>query len=116
MGHLNAPEVQILLLVGWGKRRFTECVAFVFCAADVFPENTHKKTTHLQKMKPRISAGQPTALASDVPGDEQRGVVVGGMAVVLDILALLPDAEVVQSRGSVEAHGRSFLLITGHQD
>lgn len=62
-------------------------------------------------MKPQISA---TALASDVPGDEQRGVVVGGMAVVLDILALLPDAEVVQSRGSVEAHGRSFLLITRH--
>lgn len=112
MGHLNAPEVQILLLVG-GERRFTECVAFVFCAADVFPENTHKKNTHLQIMKPRISA---TALASDVPGDEQRGVVVGGMAVVLDILALLPDAEVVQSGGSVEAHGRSFLLITRHHE
>lgn len=45
-----------------------------------------------------------------VPGDEERGVVVGGMAVVLDVLALLPDAEVVESGGGVEAHRRAFLL------
>lgn len=39
-----------------------------------------------------------------VPGDEECGVVVRGMAVILDVLALLPDTEVVESRGSIEAH------------
>lgn len=48
--------------------------------------------------------------AVDGPGDEEGRVVVRGMAVVLHILALLPDAEVVQSGGGVEAHSRSFLL------
>lgn len=33
--------------------------------------------------------------AKYIPGDEERGVVVRGMAVILDVLALLPDAEVV---------------------
>lgn len=37
--------------------------------------------------------------------------MVRGMAVVLDVLALLPDAEVVERRRSVEAHRRSFLFI-----
>lgn len=48
--------------------------------------------------------------ATGVPGDEERGVVVGGMAVVLDVLALLPDAEVVERGGGVEAHRRPFLF------
>lgn len=45
-----------------------------------------------------------------LPGDEERGVVVGGMAVVLDVSALLPDAEVVESGGGVEAHRRALLF------
>lgn len=49
-------------------------------------------------------------VATGVPGDEERGVVVGRMAVVLDVLALLPDAEVVESGGGVEAHRRPFLF------
>lgn len=53
-------------------------------------------------------------LATDVPGDEECSVVVRRMAVVLDILALLPDTEVVQSRGSVEAHSRPFLFKMTH--
>lgn len=77
---------------------------------------THTKKHTFAEYEATDFSGAPTALASDVPGDEERGVVVGGMAVVLDILALLPDAEVVQSRGSVEAHGRSFLLITRHHE
>lgn len=36
--------------------------------------------------------------------------MVGGVAVILDILALLPGAEVVQSCGSIETHCRSFLF------
>lgn len=50
------------------------------------------------------------AAATGVPGDEERGVVVGGVAVVLDVLALLPDAEVVERGGGVEAHRRPFLF------
>lgn len=75
------------------------------------------KDTHLQNMNASKTAdlsGALLVLATDVPGDEERRVVVRGMAVVLDILALLPDAEVVKSRGSVEAHSRPFLLITRH--
>lgn len=56
-----------------------------------------------------------SATATGVPGDEERGVVVRGMAVVLDVLALLPDAEVVERRRSVEAHRRPFLFIGTHQ-
>lgn len=75
------------------------------------------KNTHLHNMNASKAVDLSRALvvlATDVPGDEERGVVVRGMAVVLDVLALLPDAEVVKSRGSVEAHIRSFLLITRH--
>lgn len=46
-----------------------------------------------------------------VPGNEESSVMVGRMAVILDILALLPDAEVVQSGGSIEAHSGSFLFL-----
>lgn len=49
------------------------------------------------------------------PGDEQCSVMVRGMAVVLHILALLPNAEVVEGRGSVEAHVGPFLLGEKHQ-
>lgn len=73
------------------------------------------KNTHLHNMNASKAvdlSGALIVLATDVPGDEERGVVVRGMAVVLDVLALLPDAEVVKSRGSVEAHIRSFLFIT----
>lgn len=49
-----------------------------------------------------------------VPGDEECGVVVRGMAVILDVLALLPDTEVVEGRGSVEAHCGSFLFWMKH--
>lgn len=45
-----------------------------------------------------------------VPGDEECSVMVRGMAVILDILALLPDAEVVESSGSIETHCGPFLL------
>lgn len=75
------------------------------------------KNTHLLNInasKTGNLSGALIVLATDVPGDEERGVVVRGMAVVLDVLALLPDAEVVKSRGSVEAHSRSFLFITRH--
>ena len=48
------------------------------------------------------------------PGDEECRVVVKGMAVVLDVLALLPHAEVVESRGSVEAHCGPFLFWVKH--
>lgn len=71
------------------------------------------KDTHLQNMN--TSKTIVLVLATRIPGDEKRGVVVRGMAVVLDILALLPHAEVVKSCGSVEAHSRSFLFITSHQ-
>lgn len=40
--------------------------------------------------------------------------MVRGVVVILDVLALLPHTEVVQSRGSVEAHGGSFLFGTKH--
>lgn len=43
------------------------------------------------------------------PGDEQRCVMVGGMTVILDVLCLLPHAEVVESRCGIEAHHWSFL-------
>lgn len=49
-------------------------------------------------------------ILKNVPGDEKRGVVVRRMAVVLDVLALLPDTEVVESGGSVEVHCGSFLF------
>lgn len=45
-----------------------------------------------------------------VPGDEESGVVMRGMAVILDILALLPRAKVVECCGSVKAHRGSFLF------
>lgn len=70
------------------------------------------RNTHLQNMNTFETVDSSeglVVLAGDVPGDEERRVVVRGMAVILDILALLPDAEVVKSRGSVEAHSRSFL-------
>lgn len=35
--------------------------------------------------------------------------MVRGMAVVLDVLTLLPHTEVVESRGRIEAHRGSFL-------
>lgn len=57
----------------------------------------------------------PTVATTGTPGDEERGVVVRGMAVVLDVLALLPDAEVVESRRSVEAHRRAFLFTRTHR-
>lgn len=50
-----------------------------------------------------------SAVTGRSPGDEQRRVVVRGVAVVLDVLSLLPHTEVVESRGSVEAHRGSFL-------
>ena len=45
-----------------------------------------------------------------VPRDEECGVMVRGMAVVLDILTLLPDTKVVESCGSIEAHCGPFLF------
>lgn len=51
-----------------------------------------------------------------VPGDEECSVMMRGMAVVLDILALLPDAEVVESCGSIEVHCGSFLIWMEHHD
>lgn len=36
--------------------------------------------------------------------------MVRGVTVILDILALLPGAEVVERCGSIEAHCRSFLF------
>lgn len=36
--------------------------------------------------------------------------MVRGVAVILDVLALLPDTEVVKRRGSVEAHCGPLLL------
>lgn len=50
-----------------------------------------------------------------IPGDEKCCVMVRRMAVILDILALLPNAEVVESRGSIEAHCGPFLLGVKHQ-
>lgn len=47
---------------------------------------------------------------ASVPGDEEGGVMVRGVAVVLDVLLLLPGAEVVQSGGGVEAHGGAVLF------
>lgn len=44
------------------------------------------------------------------PGDEKCCVVVRRMVVVLDILALLPDTEVVERGGSVEAHSGPLLF------
>lgn len=41
--------------------------------------------------------------------------MVRGVAVVLDVLALLPDAEVVERRRSVEAHRRPFLFTGTHR-
>lgn len=49
-----------------------------------------------------------------VPGDEECCVMVRGMAVILDVLALLPDTEVVESCGSIEAHCGSFLFWIKH--
>ncbi len=49
-----------------------------------------------------------------VPSDKECCVMVRGMAVILDILTLLPDTEVVKSRGSIEAHCRSFLFWMKH--
>lgn len=98
-----APEVQ------GEKRRVTECVAFVFGAADVLPGGTQT-----QALAGRDGTGTQVTggvgVATGLPGDEERGVVVGGVAVVLDVLALLPDAEVVESGGGVEAHRRAFLF------
>lgn len=37
--------------------------------------------------------------------------MVRGMAVVLEVLALLPDTEVVERRGGIEAHSGSFLFL-----
>lgn len=45
-----------------------------------------------------------------IPGDEECCVMVRGMAVILDILALLPHTEVVESGGSVEADSGPFLF------
>lgn len=95
-----APEVQ------GEKRRFTQCVALVFGPADVLPGGTQ---THALTGREHKSVGG-IVVATGVPGDEERGVVVGGMAVVLDVLALLPHAEVVESGGGVEAHRRAFLF------
>lgn len=50
-----------------------------------------------------------------IPGYEERSVVVRRMAVVLDVVALLPDTEVVQSGGSVEAHSGTFLFWVKQQ-
>lgn len=45
-----------------------------------------------------------------VPCDKESCVMMRRVAVILDILALLPCAEVVERRGSVEAHCGSILL------
>lgn len=50
-----------------------------------------------------------------VPGDKECSVIVRGMAVILDVLTLLPDAEVVESSGSIETHCGPFLLWVKHQ-
>lgn len=50
-----------------------------------------------------------------VPGDEESSVMVGGVAVVLDVLALLPHTEVVESSGSAETHCGPFLRWVKHQ-
>lgn len=41
--------------------------------------------------------------------------MMGGITVFLDILALLPDTEVVKRGGGVEAHCGSFLLYVKHR-
>lgn len=48
--------------------------------------------------------------AERVPGDEKCCVMVRGMGVVLDVLALLPHAEVVEGGGGVETHSGPFLF------
>ena len=40
--------------------------------------------------------------------------MVRGMAVILDVLGLLPDAEVVESGGSIKANCRPFLFGMKH--
>lgn len=96
----SAPEVR------GERRRFTECVALVFGAADVLPGGTQTQALAGREHE-RWAASW---WRRGVPGDEERGVVVGRMAVVLDVLALLPDAEVVEGGGGVEAHRRPFLF------
>lgn len=43
------------------------------------------------------------------PSDEDGRVMVGVVAVVQDVLALLPDAKVLQSGLGVEGNDRTFL-------
>lgn len=50
-----------------------------------------------------------------VPCNKESCVMVRGMAVILDILALLPGAEVVERCGSIKAHNRSFLFEVKHK-
>ena len=47
--------------------------------------------------------------AGGSPGDEEGGVVVGRVAVVRNILGLLPHAEVVEGLGGVEVHRWALL-------
>lgn len=49
------------------------------------------------------------------PGDENGGVVVRVVAVVQDVLALLPDAEVLQSGLGVEGNDRTLLREAGRK-
>lgn len=46
-----------------------------------------------------------------VPGDEECRVMVRGMAVILEVLGLLPHTEVVERRGGIEAHRGPFLFL-----
>lgn len=50
-----------------------------------------------------------------IPGYEECSVVVRRMVVILDVVALLPDTEVVQSGSSIEAHSGTFLFWVKHQ-
>lgn len=50
-----------------------------------------------------------TAAVEHAPGDEDGGVVVRVVAVVQDVLALLPDAKVLQSGLGVEGNDRTVL-------
>lgn len=54
-----------------------------------------------------------TAVVAHAPGDEDGGVMVRVVAVVQDVLALLPDAEVLQCGLGIEGNDRTILRDTG---
>lgn len=122
-----------------GQRALTQGVALVPRSANVLPAVVRRRsrsaepltsqlTVSFSSLKPTISAGalylsvnEGASANCDLtvsfmveqvavsPGDEDGRVVVGVVAVVQDVLALLPDAKVLQSGLGIEGNDRTLL-------